>query len=262
MKKTLIIIFMMALLNACASVPRPTAQASASSVSSVSPPPYDAWASVLEKFVDAEGRVNFSAVAKDRTNLDRFVAYVYDVGPNNHPELFPTKEHVLAYHINAYNALAMHKVIEAGIPNSFGGFKKVSFFAFGKVRVGGEDISLYNYENNIIRPLGDERIHVALNCMVVSCPRLPREPFLADKLDAQLNQESIKFFNEARNAFVDDANKTLIISEILKFYPEDFLAKSPSLLAYVNRYRSIKVPEDYSVKFRDYDWTVNKQPGV
>jgi hypothetical protein len=246
-------------VSGCASVPRPSEQSIA--VNRVAQPPYEIWARVLNRFVDNEGRVNFLAAAKDRADLNQFVAYVYDIGPNNHPELFPTKEHVLAYHINAYNALAMHKVIEEGVPRSLSGFKKVSFFLFGPVRVGGERISLYAYENKVIRALGDERVHVALNCMSVSCPRLPREPFLPATLEAQLERESIRFFNEQRNASVDELRKTVTISEILKFFPEDFLAKSPSLIAYVNRYRAVKVPEDFKVEFRDFDWTVNRQAG-
>jgi hypothetical protein len=256
MKKLLAFLFALTLVG-CASVPRP-----ASTVAPASPPPYDAWARVLDKFVDAQGRVNFAAAAKDRADLDRFVAYVYDIGPNNQPQLFPSPQHVLAYHINAYNALAMHKVIETGIPQTLAGFKKVGFFVFGKVRVGGNDISLYDYENKVIRPLGDERVHVALNCMSVGCPRLPREPFLPEKLEAQLDRESKLFFNETRNVSTNDAAKTVTISEILDFFPGDFLAKAPTLIAYVNRYREIKVPEDYKVGFTKYDWTINRQPGT
>jgi hypothetical protein len=256
MKKLLLLISVL-FLSACASVPRPN-----TSPAPAAAPPYDAWTRVLEKHVDGEGRVNFAALAKERADLDRFVAYVYDVGPNNQPQLFPTPQHVLAYHLNAYNALAMHKVIETGIPQTNAGLKKVAFFYFGKVRVGGADISLYDYENNVIRAIGDERVHVALNCMSVSCPRLPREPFLPEKLEAQLERESRLFFNEARNVTVDDAKQVVRISEILKFYTGDFLAKAPSLNVYVNKYRDKKVPESHRVEFIDYDWTINRQPGT
>ena len=243
-------------LAGCASVSRPSGvQSTAGS------PPYQAWARVLDKHVDSEGRVNFAAVKNDRSDLDHFVAYVFDNGPNNRPELFPTPQAVLAFHINAYNALAMHKVIESGIPQSLAGLKKVTFFAFGKVQVGGEKISLYDYENKVIRALGDPRIHVALNCMSVGCPRLPKDVFLADTLDAQLDRESVRFFAEPRNVSVNINARTLTLSEILKFYTSDFLSKAPSLGAYVNLYRQIKVPEDYAVEFSNYDWTINRQPG-
>ncbi len=243
------------LLSGCASVPRP-----ASISAQVGPPPYETWERVLTKFVDDQGRVNFAAAAKDRADLDRFVAYVYDNGPNNQPQLFPTSAHALAFHINAYNALAMHNVIESGIPDSLSGWKKVDFFYLRKVQVGGEPISLYEYENKVIRAFGEPRIHVAVNCMSIGCPRLPREPFLAEKLDAQLDREAKRFFNESRNISVDDPAKLLSLSEILSFYTSDFLAKAPSLAAYVNRYRDAKVPESYAIRFIPYDWTINRQP--
>lgn len=256
MKKFVLVVAAL-LLTGCASVPRPAGEPVPAGA-----PPYDAWARVLDKFVDSQGRINFATAAKDRADLDRFVAYIYDVGPNNQPQLFPTPDHVLAYHLNAYNALAMHKVIETGIPQTLAGTKKIGFFYLGKVQVGGEPISLYDYENKVIRALGETRVHVALNCMSVGCPRLPREPFLAEKLNAQLDREARLFFNEARNVALSEDAKTLRLSEILKFYTEDFLAKAPSLAAYVNRYRSAPVSEAAKVEFIPYDWTINRQPGT
>jgi hypothetical protein len=248
---------MVLLLAGCASVPRPTMEAP-----SAAAPPYDAWQRVLEKYVDAEGRVNFAGVKQDRGDLDRFVAWIYDYSPQNQPNLFPTKEHVLAYHINAYNALALHKVLERDIPKTLAGLRKVSFFFFGKVQVGKEPITLYKYENDVVRKIQDARMHVALNCMSVSCPRLPREAFLPERLNEQLDREARRFYNEDRNVQVDEANRVLRISEILKFYTQDFLAEAPSLAAYVNKYRDQKVPEDFKVEFVPYDWTINRQPGT
>ncbi len=222
--------------------------------------PIDAWTRVLERFVDERGRVDFDALARDRGDLDRYVAWVYTVGPDNAPTLFPTRAHVLAYHLNAYNALAMYNVIEDGIPATLAGPKKVDFFALRRLRVGGAPLSLYAYENDVIRSLGDERVHFALNCMVVGCPRLPRAPFDAATLEAALERETRFFFAEPRNLEVDPARRAVRMSEILDFYPEDFLARSPSLVAYVNRYRSPPIPADYRVEFIPYDWTINRQP--
>src|ERR1043165_5549863 len=91
---SLAVLGMVLLLAACASVPRPAAQAP-----SAAAPPYDAWDRVVNRYVDEQGRVNFTGVQKDRADLDRFVAWVYDNGPQNKPELFPTPQAVLAYHI-------------------------------------------------------------------------------------------------------------------------------------------------------------------
>ena len=45
-------------------------------------------------------------------------------------------------------------------------------------------MSLYTFENEVIRPLGEPRVHFALNCLVRGCPRLPPTPFVAERLDA------------------------------------------------------------------------------
>lgn len=223
-------------------------------------PPEDAWARVLQAYVDELGRVDFAGLAKNRADLDRYVAWVYDFGPGNRPELYPTHAHVLAYHLNAYNALAMYNVIESGIPETNAGFAKVRFFFLRDVVVAGQRLSLHAYENDVIRKLGEPRVHFALNCMSVGCPRLPREPFHAAQLDRQLEREARKFFAEERNARTDDSQRKVYLSEILDFYPEDFLAVAPSLTAYANRYRDTPLPLDYALKFTPYDWTVNRQP--
>ncbi|MEO8203322.1 MAG: DUF547 domain-containing protein, partial [Betaproteobacteria bacterium] len=216
-------------------------------------------ARVLERRVDEHGRVDFAGLALDRADLDRFVSWVYSVGPNSRPEMFPSRAEVIAYHINAYNALAMYNVIAAGTPRSLSEYGLFRFFYLRRVAVGGEAMSLYRYENEVIRPLGEERAHFALNCMAVSCPRLPRMPFRAATLEAALAAETARFVDEERNVVLDRGRRKVRLSAIFDFYPEDFLARAPSLIGYVNSHRSTPVPIEYDVEFIDYDWTVASQ---
>lgn len=222
--------------------------------------PLDSWERVLKTYVDEEGRVDFIGLSRNRTDLDRYVSWVYDNAPGNRPDLFRTREQVLSYHLNAYNALAMYNVLESGIPQTNAGLAKVRFFYLRVLFVGGQNLSLRDYENDVIRKLGEPRVHFALNCMSVGCPRLPREPFTPEKLEQQLERETREFFAEERNVRVDAAKRTVYLSEILDFFPEDFLAVAPSLIAYVNRYRTPPLPEDYELEFIPYDWTMNRQP--
>ena len=215
---------------------------------------------MLARFVDNEGRVDFRGLADNSVALNRFVNHVYRVGPASHPKLFSSSLAALAYYINAYNALAMYNVVDAGIPHSFASWwRRFTFFYARRLQLGGQAISLYHLENDVIRPLGDERVHFALNCMAVACPRLPKTQFSAAHLNDQLEREAWRFFIESRNLVVDDKERTVRVSEILKFYTKDFLAKAPTLIAFINRYRETAIPDDYEINFIAYDWTVNAQ---
>src|SRR6476646_1457697 len=93
--------------GACAvRVPPPTVSA-ADAVS-----PDRAWANVLSRFVDDKGRIDFAGMAKDRHDLDVYVAWLAKVSPVSQPASFPTPESRLAYYINAYNAIAMYETIQ------------------------------------------------------------------------------------------------------------------------------------------------------
>lgn len=220
------------------------------------------WTRVLAQHVDDAGRIDFSALARNHAELDRVVAFVAAVDPVSQPQRFPDRSTRLAYYINAYNALAMSGVVERGVPASLGGLTKFTFFYLKKFAVGGRSISLYDFENDVIRPLGDARVHFALNCMVVGCPRLPRAAFSADVLERQLDSAARTFVSEKRNVVVDPSGREVRLSAIFDFYTRDFLDHAPTLIDYVNRYRAESIPVDFKVQFLDYDWTVNDRRRV
>jgi len=222
----------------------------------------DLWSGVLSRHVDAAGHIDFSALAKDSADLDRVVGFVAKVDPTTRPERFPDRSSRLAYYINAYNALAMHGVLQEGVPQSLGGWTKFRFFYLKEFAVGGKSMSLYSLENRVIRPLGEERVHFALNCMVVSCPRLPRTAFDATDLERRLDAAARAFIEEERNVKADPATREVWLSAIFDFYTDDFLARAPSPIDYVNRYRAEPIPADFRIRFFDYDWTVNDRGRV
>lgn len=221
------------------------------------------WGNVLKTFVNKAGQTDFIALAQQPSDLHAYVDFVGGVSPRSTPLLFRTDAEVLAYHINTYNALAMHGVITAGIPSDFDSFfKRLRFFKLRDIKIGGELTSLYDYENDVIRPLGEPKIHFALNCMVKDCPRLPRTVFKAETLDQDLTQLTREFFNKEKHLRLGEAVSTVLVSEILDFYTEDFVpsGKPQDLLQYINLFRESAIPAHYRVQFIDYDWTVNQQP--
>ena len=228
------------------SVPTPTTEAAS-----------QAWSRVLETYVNEHGEVNFAGLMRDRADLDLVVRHVADTPLASLPD-GPQR---MAHMINAYNALSMFNVLQSGIPASHAGWNKVTFFVLRKMDIGGQAMSLYSFENEVIRPdarsRNDPRIHFALNCSAVACPVLPRRPFTAAGLDAELEHETRAFFARPENYRVDASKRTLWISQLLEFYAEDFVpGAAPSLLAYANGYAPQPAPPDYELRFTPYDWTI------
>ena len=253
MKRMLFLALPVLFASACATQIPPPKTAAAPGAD-----PQKAWANHLARFVDAEGRMDFAGMAKDPADLDTYLDYVANVGPESAPGDFPTPQSKLAYYINTYNAVAMYDVLKSNSPANLNDVK-VTFFYKNRFLIGGRYISLYALENQIIRPMGDPRVHVTLNCMARGCPRLPQEPFRAETLNAQLDSQAREFFNQPRQVELQPENKTVRFSQILQFYTGDFLKKAPSLIAYANQYRESPIPADWKVAFIPYDWLLNKQ---
>jgi hypothetical protein len=226
--------------------PTPTAQAAS-----------DAWARVLNGQVNERGEVDFAALARRRDDLDTYVRHVAAVPLADLPDGAPR----LAHMINAYNALSIYNVLQSGIPDTHAGWAKVRFFVLRRLEIGGAVMSLYAFENDVIRPYararGDPRVHFALNCSARSCPVLPQQPFSAAALDGELERETRAFFARPQNFRVDADTRTVWLSELLRFYAEDFVPQpAASLLDYANRYAPRPAPADFELRFTPYDWTI------
>jgi hypothetical protein len=231
---------------------------------------YDDWNRVLEKYVDDNGLVDYQGLAADRQHLDRFIDLIETTGPKTDPDAFPTREHRLAYYINAYNAHVFKGVLglspDAKTVWGFTG-TGLGFFVRMKVIVAGEKMSLKSLEDDIIRDgFKDPRIHAALNCASVGCPKLPRMAFVPERLDEQLEAEMTKFVNEERNCKIDDAAGTVTLSKIFDWFRKDFEEYEGEhggggLREYINRYRAAdsQLSADLKLRFSKYDKRLNRQ---
>jgi hypothetical protein len=213
-----------------------------------------AWARVLQAHVNERGLVDFAALAKAPQDLHTMIRFVAHVPASKMGD----RNAQLAHHINAYNALSMFNVIDSGIPQSNAGLtQRYKFFIARKHTIGGQVMSLYGYENKVIRAFNEPRIHWALNCSALSCPVLPRELFEATKLESQLERESKKFFANPQNMRVDVATRTVYLSEIFSFFPEDFVPEhAPNFIAYANSYAPAPADTSWQLRFVPYDWTI------
>ncbi|MEZ4282218.1 MAG: DUF547 domain-containing protein [Myxococcota bacterium] len=138
--------------------------------------------------------------------------------------------------------------------------------------IGGRDHTLDEIEHRILRPMGEPRIHAAIVCASNSCPPLRREPYRADRLDAQLDDNVGRWLADPRKgARVDRAAKTLWLSPILDWFEEDF---REGVVPFVARHAPPPVAEwireqgpALRIRHFDYDWSLNdtrasSQPGA
>lgn len=231
---------------------------------------HDDWTAVLQRFVDDRGLVDYTGLAQDRAVFDRYLAAVRAVSPRSHPGRFPTRDDALAYYLNAYNAQVFQGVLSRG-PEAESVWRGLipgyGFFVGMDIVVGGETTNLKTLEDEWIREgFRDPRVHAALNCASLGCPRLPRAAFEPARLDEQLDAAMRGFVGEERNCRVDAAARTVTLSKIFDWFRGDFLAYQreqgdgdPALIGYVNRFRAPgeRIPGDYRVEFAPYGKGIN-----
>ncbi|MEZ4278656.1 MAG: DUF547 domain-containing protein [Myxococcota bacterium] len=207
----------------------------------------------------ASTRVDYGALAKS-ADWDRLVRSL----AASDPEQLASRAEKLAFWINAYNVLAIeivrrHHPID-GIRSIGSLFSPVWKRPAGSI--GGRDYTLDEIEHRILRPMGEPRIHAAIVCASNSCPPLRREPYRADRLDAQLDDNVGRWLADPRKgARVDRAAKTLWLSPILDWFEEDF---REGVVPFVARHAPPPVAEwireqgpALRIRHFDYDWSLN-----
>ncbi len=238
-----------------------------------------AWGELLKQNVvvidgGRASRVRYAAIARDRAAL---TAYLAGLSRVSEPEFKSwSNDQQLAFLINAYNA-HMIELVLTRYPDiksawDFGKlfnhpFRRKFFTLFGR------GFSLDNVEHDTIRAKGvydDPRIHMAVNCASIGCPMLREEPFVAEKLDRQLEEQVVRFLSDrTRNRYFAPAN-VLEVSEVFKWYSVDFtsglkgilsrehfFARYAAQLADDPEHRKAIRDRKAAIRFLDYDWRLN-----
>lgn len=210
------------------------------------------WDALLQRYVDAGGRVAYrDLAARDAATLDAYLQALATATPAAMSE--PEQ---IAFWLNAYNARAVRGVLAGYDAEGF--FARRRFFRGYEFPVAGATRTLDEIENDILRVRFHEpRIHFALVCASTSCPRLRREAYRGERLDAQLDDQARGFLADpTRNRFGPGPSAAL--SMIFKWFAADFEAAAGSLSAYLGRWG---LGPFESISYLDYDWTLNAQPG-
>jgi len=197
--------------------------------------------------------VDYAGVKKD-ARLGRLLSQL-----NAYPkERLDSTSKTIAFYLNAYNILAIDKVAKHWPLfklKSLGSYFK-PVWAHPAGEVCGEPVTLRSLEHEILRKQGEPRIHFALNCASMSCPDLRLEPYMAEKLEAQLQDQTRIFFSQNKGVVV--SVEKLRLSKIFYWFEEDF-EEDGGVLAFVTDYLPA-VEKNWKIEgYLDYDWAVNDE---
>ncbi|MDV6317006.1 DUF547 domain-containing protein [Idiomarina sp. HP20-50] len=211
--------------------------------------------------------VDYRTLAENRQPLDDYLASLSVVNREQYESW--THEQQLAFLINAYNGFTLQLIIdniaefksgEAESIRDLGWFlsspwEKSFFTLLGKER------TLDWVEHEKIRvDFNEPRIHAALVCAAISCPKLRAEAFSANKLDVQLEDQMVTFLSDPDKNGVDD--KGLYLSKIFDWYSSDF----DNLLNYLSGYTQAltttekeeqRLQNNIDIRYLDYNWQLN-----
>ena len=163
-----------------------------------------------------------------------------------------------AFYINTYNLLVIKQIIENYPLSSPMDIDR--FFSKTTFNVASKNITLDQLENDIIRTeLKDPRVHFVLVCGAQGCAPLPSFAYKPENIEQLLIEQTKKILNDGSFVMLDTQNKKVLVSEIFKWYNEDFTKEGATVIDYINRYREEKIPFDYAISYYPYDWKANSQ---
>ncbi|HJN50648.1 MAG: DUF547 domain-containing protein [Pseudomonadales bacterium] len=176
------------------------------------------YVSVGEKQRSPVNMVDYSNLKKD----PRLQVLIDQISSYPQSEL-KSRDEKISFFVNAYNVLTIKVILDhwpvAGI-RDIGSWIRDAW-DIPVIEVNGQKKSLDDIENRILRPMGEARIHFALNCASVSCPDLRLEAYRAELLYSQLDDQVARFISPLGKGTKLEGD-VLHLSKIFKWYDDDF----------------------------------------
>ncbi len=206
------------------------------------------WQELLENNVSVNGNVDYKGFKSDTKTLKIYIESLSNIMPTSD---WP-KNDKLAYWINAYNALTVDLILRSYPLKSIKDIKNPWDQRLWKL--GDKLYNLNDIEHEILRKMNEPRIHFAIVCASVSCPKLQNEAFTASHLEAQLTNATKEFLADtSKNELSENSIK---LSKIFKWFKKDFEQKG-SLIDFLNTYSDLSISESAKKSYKDYNWNLN-----
>ena len=227
----------------------PTPDASQESVQDADPVlDHSVWNNLLQKHVSKNGMVDYKGFKSDRAKLDNYLKML----SSQEPTKDWSNNELLAYYINLYNAYTVDLILRNYPVKSIKDISSPWTKEF--IKVGDTEISLGGIENSILRKMNEPRIHFAINCASISCPKLLNEAYTAAEIEEQLERVTREFINSDKNEISENSAK---LSSIFDWYKKDF-KEDGSVIDYINKYSETRIKPGAAISYKEYDWNLNE----
>ncbi len=241
-----------------------------------------AWTALLKKHVlvlrgGQASQLRYAGMLADRAMLKAYLDSLSGVTAANFGAW--SKPQQMAFLANAYNACTVELIL--GKWPKLASIKDLGSFFDSPwkpkwISLLGNKVSLDDIEHQMLRARGrydDPRVHFAVNCASIGCPALREEAFDAERLEAQLDEQALRFMSDRSRNRYDPASGKLEVSKIFDWFGDDFkqgfkgitalpvfLAKFANVLADAPADRDKLRAGGVAVAFLDYDWKLNNAP--
>lgn len=249
---------------------------------------HDLWDRVLKSYVRGAS-VDYLALSRNTSDLDQYLKQLDSVARSEVDSW--AREQQLAFWINVYNAFTVQVILDNypiksrtikglfvprnSIIQISAVWKKLTW------EVAGQSLTLDQIEHGLIRPnFKEPRIHFAIVCASVGCPDLRPEAFTFDKLERQLDEQTIAYLNNpSKGAVLDFEKKKICVSKLFGWFWNDFEGEAPvgfdvshrskkiqAALSFLSRYftsveaRSLLQSKSADFDYLSYDWSLNDFP--
>jgi hypothetical protein len=203
---------------------------------------------LLKKHVSSDGNVDYNGFKSDSKTLQSYIDLLKTYQPIDNW----TKDENLAYWINAYNALTIDLILRNYPTKSIKDIKDPWDQRLWKL--GNKWQNLNDIEHEILRKMNEPRIHFAIVCASVSCPKLQNKAFMATNLEEQLTNATKEFLSDRSKNELSENN--IKLSKIFKWFKKDF-EQNGSLIDFLNQYTEVKISNKAKKRFMDYNWDLN-----
>lgn len=242
----------------------------------------------LDQILDVnvrDGLVYYRALRSERGRLDRYVASL------NVPSATYdgwSREHKMAFWLNAYNAIVLQTVISHyPIHGSSKNYPANSIrqipgtFEQAKYRIAGRSITLDEIEKSILPQFKEPRLSLALGRGALGSGRLRSEAFSGDRLMKQLDDIQRDFVDDAAMVKVDRAAGQISVTPIVSWHEAEFVEaydkgptgpfaqRSPverAIIAFISPRllpleKEFVQKNEFRVTYHPFDWRLNDLTG-